>query len=55
MTYSYQIKLDNDFRESIIVCQIIDTLDDHLCGYLGQLLAVCRYIRLRACSLQAGP
>ena len=54
MSYPYQIKLDNDFRESIMVCQVIVTLDDHLCGYLGQLLAVCRYTRQRACWLQAG-
>ena len=39
--YALQRQSDNDFRQSIMICRIIDTVDDHFCGYLWYFIFVC--------------
>ena len=49
-SYTFHI-LIKDFGKSIVIFPITDTVDDHFCGYLWHLLAVCLYAWQRACWL----
>ena len=40
---NYISKSDNNFRKSVMICQIIDGVDNHFCEYLWYFLAVRLY------------
>ena len=46
-------KMDSDFRQCMINRQITHFVDDRLCGYLWNVLTVCRYTWQTACWLLA--
>ena len=34
LIFVYNSKSDNNFRKSVLICQIIDSVDNHFCVYL---------------------
>ena len=37
LSHFHQIKSDNDLTKPMMICEIIDDVDYHFCGYLSKL------------------